>query len=180
MSNSGSSDDILPLAADFAAATDEAWLKLVDKVLAGAPFDKKLVSRTYDGLAIKPLYTRADISAADVAGLPGGAPYVRGSSALSTSQGGWDIRSAHDHPDPAVANRQILEDLEGGATSIVLKTDPGGVHGVATRSLADFDAALKDVLLDVAPVVLESTGPSLPLSATFMHFLAARGVKPDD
>ncbi|MDX2221669.1 MAG: methylmalonyl-CoA mutase family protein [Rhodospirillaceae bacterium] len=172
--------DILPLAAEFPAATDAAWLALVDKILGGVPFEKKLVSRTYDGLAIKPLYTRADWDGAgDPAGFPGGAPYVRGSSALGTSQGGWDIRPAHGHPDPAEANRQILEDLEGGATSIVLRTDPAGAHGVCVRSLADFDAALKDVYLDLAPVVLEPTGPSLPLSALFMQLLARRGVKPE-
>jgi methylmalonyl-CoA mutase len=174
-----SESDILPLAADFPAASDEAWLKLVDKALAGAPFDKKLVSRTYDGIAIKPLYTRADSGPADPAGLPGGAPYVRGASPLVTSQGGWDIRPAHDHPDPAVANAQILDDLEGGATSIVLKTDPSGANGVAIRSRADVETVLKDVLLDIAPIVMEPSGPSLPLSAVFLHVLAKRGLQPE-
>ncbi|MDX2141810.1 MAG: methylmalonyl-CoA mutase subunit beta [Rhodospirillaceae bacterium] len=178
MATSDSSEnDLLALAADFPAATDEAWLKLIDKVLAGAPFEKKLVSRTYDGIAIKPLYTRADWKAD--AGLPGGAPFTRGARALSTSQMGWDIRQVHGHPDPEIANAQILEDLEGGATSIVLKVDPSGENGVAVRALADFEAALKGVYLDLAPIVLEPTGPSLPLSAVFMQLLAARGVKPE-
>jgi methylmalonyl-CoA mutase len=52
------SDD-LTLGAEFPAATREEWLELVDGVLKGAPFDKKLVSRTYDGLRIDPLYERA-------------------------------------------------------------------------------------------------------------------------
>ena len=46
------------LAAEFPPATAEQWLKLVDGVLKGAPFDKKLVAKTYDGLAIEPLYAR--------------------------------------------------------------------------------------------------------------------------
>ena len=50
----------LPLAAAFAAPSREAWLKLVDKVLKGGDFEKRLVSRTADGLAIAPLATRAD------------------------------------------------------------------------------------------------------------------------
>jgi methylmalonyl-CoA mutase len=170
-------DEILALAADFPAATDEAWLKLIDKVLAGASFDKKLVSRTYDQIEIKPLYTKADWTAE--AGFPGGAPYTRGASALGTSQAGWDIRQVHGHPDPETANTQILEDLEGGATSIVLKVDPSGENGVAVRSLKDFQTALKGVFLDLAPIVLEPTGPSLPLSAVFMHMMSAQGVKPE-
>ncbi len=176
-SNAPSDAEILALASDFPAATDEAWLKLIDKVLAGAPFDKKLVSRTYDGLAIKPLYTKADWSAQT--GFPGGAPYTRGTSALSTSQSGWDIRQVHGHPDPEIANQQILEDLEGGATSIVLKIDPSGQNGVAVRSLKDFQTALKGVYLDLAPVVLEPNGPSVPLSAVFMQMMTAQGLKPE-
>lgn len=170
----------LTLAGDFPPASHDAWLKLVDKVLAGAAFDKRLVARTYDGLAIQPLYTRADWDATgDPSGFPGGAPYTRGGSVLGTARNGWDIRQVHGHPDPATVNRHILEDLERGVTSIVLKVDPGGRHGTCIRSAADLDAALNGVLLDLAPVVLEPTGPSLPLSALFMDLLARRGVAED-
>src|SRR5260221_547174 len=51
-------DDTLVLAGEFPPATREAWLKLVDGVLKGAPFER-LVSKTADGLAIEPLYARA-------------------------------------------------------------------------------------------------------------------------
>ena len=48
--------DHLPLASEFPAATREQWLKLVEAILKGADFEKKLVSLTYDGLRIEPLY----------------------------------------------------------------------------------------------------------------------------
>ena len=41
-----SDSEELAFAAEFPAATREAWLKLVDGVLKGAPFDKRLVART--------------------------------------------------------------------------------------------------------------------------------------
>ena len=41
-----------PLAAAFEPASREAWLKLVDKVLKGGDFEKRLVGWTADGLAI--------------------------------------------------------------------------------------------------------------------------------
>src|SRR5690242_5084142 len=98
------SDD-LTLGAEFPAATREEWLKLVDGALKGAPFDKKLVSRTYDGLRIEPLYERA-AGAAPVAGrTPGTA---------------WALMQRIDHPDPAAANAQALEDLENGANGLTL------------------------------------------------------------
>ena len=173
--------DELSLAADFGPARHDAWLKLVDKVLAGAPFDKKLVSRTYDGLAIQPLYTREDWNAAgDPSGFPGGAPYTRGGSVLGTAQGGWDIRQRHAHPDPEVANRQILEDLERGVTSVTLKIDASGQHGICVRSRRDMEALLKGLLLDIAPVILEPVGPSLPITALMVDALRAMGMKNAD
>ncbi len=54
----------LRLASEFPPATRDQWLKLVDGVLKGAPFDRKLVSKTDDGLRIEPLYGRR--AAADV------------------------------------------------------------------------------------------------------------------
>ncbi|MGL6060899.1 MAG: methylmalonyl-CoA mutase, partial [Bradyrhizobium sp.] len=53
-----SSTEDPPLAADFSPATQDNWRRLVDGVLKGAPFEK-LVSKTYDGIRIDPIYIRA-------------------------------------------------------------------------------------------------------------------------
>jgi methylmalonyl-CoA mutase len=98
------SDD-LPLGAEFPAATREKWLELVDGVLKGAPFDKKLISRTYDGLRIEPLYARAAAAMPVTGRSPGTA---------------WTLMQRVDHPDPAAANTQALEDLENGANGLTL------------------------------------------------------------
>ena len=96
--------DELPLAAEFPPTTQAEWRKLVDAALKGAAFDKRLVSQTYDGLRIEPLYARA-ARAKPVAGRP----------ALP-----WKILQRVDHPDPVAANAQALEDLENGATGLTL------------------------------------------------------------
>jgi len=51
--------DDFPLAAEFPRTTRAGWRKLVDAALKGAAFDKRLVTHTYDGLRIEPLYGRA-------------------------------------------------------------------------------------------------------------------------
>ena len=66
----------LRLAADFAPSTFEDWRRLVDGVLKGAPFEK-LVSETYDGLKIDPIYPRARGAAAVAGGRRG--PALRAS-----------------------------------------------------------------------------------------------------
>src|SRR6201995_2917967 len=94
--------DDLKLAADFPQATEDAWRKLVDGVLKGAPFEK-LVAKTYDGLKIEPIYVRAK-GAELVAGRAPSAP--------------WQIMQRVDHPDAAKANATALLDLENGATGL--------------------------------------------------------------
>src|SRR5215470_5355065 len=85
------SEDLM-LGAEFPSATREQWLELVDGALKGAPFDK-LIARTYDDLAIEPLYPRA----ADARPVAGRAPGAA-----------WTLMQRVDHPDPAAANAQAL------------------------------------------------------------------------
>ena len=56
-------DDVLRLAEDFSDATYEEWVAEVERVLKGAPFDKKMLHRTYEGVTLKPIYTPQDWSA---------------------------------------------------------------------------------------------------------------------
>jgi methylmalonyl-CoA mutase len=95
----------LAFASEFPAATREQWLKLVDGVLKGAPFDKRLVGRGHDGLTIQPLYPRNPSAQPVAARAPGAA---------------WTVMQRVDHPDPAAANEQALHDLENGATGLTV------------------------------------------------------------
>ena len=172
-------DNKLSLAADFPNAAHDQWLKLVDKVLSGASFDKKLVSQTYDHIALQPLYTRSDWNAdIDSIGLPGGAPFTRGGKLMGTSIKGWDIRQSCCNPDPITANKEILEDLEGGATSVVLNVDPKGAKGAMVQSIDDLKTILEGVHIDLAPVSLESDSLSLPIAVFLMQVIKEKGISP--
>ena len=72
-------------ATDTAASTDSLtaafslWKKTVEAELKGVPFEKKLVTKTFEGIALQPLYTRLD--RAGLPGLetaPGEVPFIRG------------------------------------------------------------------------------------------------------
>ena len=127
-------DDTFALAAEFPAATQERWRKLTETALKGADFDKKLVSRTYDGLRVEPLYARA-----------AGAKPVAGRPAQP-----WTVMQRIDHPDPAAANAQILDDLENGATGLTLVFAGSlNANGFGLPATPDAIArTLKDVELD--------------------------------
>ncbi|HWS32421.1 MAG TPA: methylmalonyl-CoA mutase family protein, partial [Actinoplanes sp.] len=111
--------------------------------------EELLAARTYDGLRIPALQT------AETTELPP-FPYVRG----ARDQGGWDVRQRHTD------GRTALTDLENGATSLWLVT--GGLDW----------GTLDGILLDLAPVVLDS-GPDFPAAgAAWFALLAARDVDP--
>ncbi|RKT57555.1 methylmalonyl-CoA mutase family protein [Saccharothrix australiensis] len=130
----------LALAAEFPAPDREQWLELVQGVLrkSGADFES-LVTTTYDGIRVQPLYTAADT--APPSGFPGLAPFTRGGRPQGVT-GGWDVRQQHVAPDPAA----LLADLENGVTSLWLR------HVPADR----LDDLLADVHLDLAAVVVDA------------------------
>jgi methylmalonyl-CoA mutase len=134
--------DILPLAADFPPASREQWLELVARLLKGAPFDRELVAKTYDGLTIQPLYAGA---------APGQAPAGRMAGAA------WQMLQRIDHPDPAAANAEARHDRDNGATglSLVLAGSIGAYgYGVAASEAA-LARALDGIALDAAGLALE-------------------------
>lgn len=156
-------DGVIALAEDFAPASEADWRALVDKTLAGAPFEKRLVSRTYDGIAIQPLYREGE---------------PLGVAAPLRTDGQWDVRVAVDHPDPATANLHALEALEGGATSLMIRVDPTGEAGVAIRSADDLSRVLDGVFLDLAPVALDAGPHGLEAARWLLQIGEARTLRP--
>ncbi|MEM6626180.1 MAG: methylmalonyl-CoA mutase family protein [Pseudomonadota bacterium] len=167
--------DILSLSSDFPDADEAQWRALVEKALkGGAP--ERLNSKTYDGLTVKALYRDTDAAGAgDPDGFPGEAPFIRGATATKDAYLPWDIRQTIHHPDPNVANKDILADLEAGVSSLELRIDADGDKGVVIRTAKDFAIALDGVMTDLAPVGLDTTGSSamwgLEAAALFAAFL---------
>ncbi|MEQ4718575.1 methylmalonyl-CoA mutase subunit beta [Nonomuraea sp. B19D2] len=135
----------MELAAGFASISRDDWRALAVEVLrksgieTGSP-EEALSGLTYDGVTVAPLYDQDDLSGDP--GLPGEPPYVRGTRVV----GGWDVRQRHAVADPEA----VLADLENGVTSLWLVVGDGAIPVDA------LGAVLKDVYLDLAPVVLEA------------------------
>ena len=102
----------LPLDEGFEPASHEDWVKLAEQTLKGADFEKRLVSTTYDGLKLQPVYAKSE-----------------GLTVPARAQSdGWAILQRVDMPDVEDANAQALRDLEAGASglTIVIGGQAGG------------------------------------------------------
>lgn len=166
----------LSLASEFPTVDQAAWRALVEKALRGADFDKTLVSHTRDGLRIEPLYTGSGTDTD--AGLPGSAPYIRG---LRTTPGErpWDIRQLHAFAEPAVVNTAILEDLEGGVSSITLQIAAPGQSGIRLSTAGDMATILDGVHLGYAGVSICAGANTIPAANMLQALWNKRGIAPD-
>jgi methylmalonyl-CoA mutase len=158
---------------DFDAPSFDTWHELVARDLKGAPFDKKLVKRVA-GVAVQPLYTRADLPASAAAELPGFAPYTRGGYALGAAEMGWDVRPEVDEPDPAKAAQTVLDQLNGGATSIALTC---GHEGVALEDLAQLELVLSHVELEKLPLAVSAGTQGFAHAAGVLALARKRGLR---
>lgn len=135
----------------------ERWRVAVARVLAkstgkdpaelGDSPERLLETPTYDGIAVRALYTALDELPEPP--LPGQWPYVRGGAAMRDSDAGWKVAEAFP-PAPAVtpgeANAAVLDALTDGVSALVLRV--GEPEEVATL--------LSGVYLDLAPVILDA------------------------
>lgn len=175
------------LADGFDSVSFEQWSEAATK--GDANF--ALMTLLENGVEAKWLYTREDAIAPDPSGLPGKAPFTRGTRAGRH----WQIRQEQTNPDRARANAEILEDLNGGVTEVTLRFDraareglaPGssgfddarGIDGIAISNLDQLSQVLDGVYLDMAGVALEAGAAAPAAAALLASHWRENGVAPD-
>ena len=154
------------------------WRAAVAKVLDRSPGSGKagavdeperlLDSPTYEGFAIRPLYTALDERPEQP--LPGEWPYVRGADPCPDVLAGWKVAEEFPAPGftgtPDEANAAVLSALTDGVSALVLRLDPEGLRP------EDLGRLLEGVYLELAPVLLDA-GRDFPAAAEVMRGLVA-------
>ncbi len=175
---------------EFPPPTFDEWQQAAVASLAGKPFDK-LITPTYEGIAVQPLYRRenvAGLAAADT--VPGAPPYLRGGQAEGYLRQPWAVAQELAYGSPAAFNRALRFDLEHGQTAINLLLDapsragkdpdaaqPGevGRGGVSLATVEDVAAALKGSDLRATPIYVRAGTAALPLLALLAAHLQRAG-----
>ncbi len=154
--------DKTPLAAEFPSASREDWLKLVRAALKDKPLER-LTARTYDGIAVEPLYERA-----------------ANARPIATRRGAWTVQARIDHPDPAMANAEALHELQNGAIGLTLVfAGSAGAYGYGLpgdpQSIA---RALDGVHLDAIAIELQTAEPTRDAADHVAALVQKRGHAP--
>ena len=179
----------------FAPASYEDWRRAAEQTLKGVPFEKRLITRTYEGLQLQPLYD-ADAVAhlPQLASLPGEHPFLRGTSTLGYLIQPWHVAQELPYPTAAAVNQAARADLPRGLMVLHVPLDQAtlrgldpdqaptplvGQGGASLASVADLLTLLDGIDLTQTPLQLAAGGNALPLLALLLAALTERGSTPD-
>ena len=142
------SEPATSLLSEFPEHTYEQWHAAAEALLKGAPFEKLLVSKTYEDITIQPIYRREDIaSLAQRKDFPGAASLVRGSHAEGFLKAGWEVSQELKASSTTELNAMIHEGLNGGQSELSIAVSCGQAEcckvGVALHTVDDLRDSAK-------------------------------------
>ncbi len=181
--------------ADFSEQTLADWVALASREVGGAGIDR-LTRATLEGIALKPLYTEADLEAMELSGsFPGFPPYLRGVRATMYANRPWTIRQYAGFSTAEESNRFFRENLAQGQTGLSIAFDLAthrgydsdhprvigdvGKAGVAIDSVEDMKVLFDGIPLDKMSVSMTMNGAVLPVLAGFIVAGEEQGVSQD-
>lgn len=151
---------------EFPASTPEEWKKAAEGFLKGAPFEKKLVTRTSEGISLQPIYFSEALAAATNLPRPGqfGHLIAQGIAAPDTNSFNRDLLAAlmvgqNCAPVPIDATTRW------GRTPQPAKGSDSGADGLRISTLEDLRIALRNVDLTAAPIQIWAGSSALPMLA---------------
>jgi len=171
------------------------WAEAAAKELKGKSPDD-LTWQTPEGIAVKPLYTAADLEGLEhLDTLPGFAPYVRGPRATMYANRPWTIRQYAGFSTAEESNKFYRDNLAAGqkglSVAFDLATHRGydsdhprvvgdvGKAGVAIDSVEDMKILFDGIPLDEMSVSMTMNGAVLPVLAGYIVAAEEQGVSQD-
>ncbi len=156
---------------EFAPADYTAWRAAAEKTLKGADFEKKLTTKTFEGIVLQPIYNEQDVQ--ETSALPGQPGYRRGVFAS-----GYEAAPCQNLPyvtegNPQRANIAIRTALENGADGvrIILHSCALGAlentnnEGVCVLTKEDVQALFSGIDLSTCQIHIAAGASVLPLLA---------------
>jgi methylmalonyl-CoA mutase len=170
----------------------DTWRTLAKKEMKGADPDS-LIWNTLEGIAVKPLYTEADLQGLDhLGGTPGIGPFTRGVKATMYAGRPWTIRQYAGFSTAEASNafyrKALAAGQQGVSVAFDLATHRGydsdhprvegdvGKAGVAIDSGEDMKILFDGIPLEKVSVSMTMNGAVIPILASFIVAGEEQGV----
>lgn len=154
---------------EFAPTSYEQWKAQTIVALKGGVFEKRMFTKTYEGIQLEPIYTMDNTqNLTHIHSYPGGDYYLRGVNAGGYVSTPWKIAQQCAEALPAKFNETARQELAKGSTSLNIALDTATLSGLdATdadaKSIGDQGVSLS-TLQDAAEALTE-----IPLSKHDLH-----------
>lgn len=174
---------------EFTPPTDEEWKVACEALLKGAPFEKIMYTKTYEGITFDPMYTYKDTDAIlprDT--FPGMGDYLRGANVSGYVGKPWGIAQSCDETLPKENNELLKFEISKGSTVYNIRLDTAtlqnqdvkdaekvGEDGCSVTTLDDMHQLLDGLKLEEYPLYMYGGASSLPLLAMTAAAVQASG-----
>ncbi|MBE2204308.1 MAG: acyl-CoA mutase large subunit family protein [Chthoniobacterales bacterium] len=176
---------------EFSPATYEDWRRAAEESLKGAPFDKKLITPTPEGIKLQPIYGKADVEALALPeSWPGLPPFVRGASAAGNKKRPWLVAQELPYGCAEKFQAALRNDLRRGQNCVSLLLDAAtrrcldpdeadgeevGKCGLSLATLGDAARAFAGVDFHAVPVLAFAGASALPLAGLLQAVTGDKG-----
>ncbi len=179
---------------EFPRPSYEDWKKAAEALLKGAPFEKKMRTRTVEGITLEPIYRQESVRGlAHLDDLPGSPASPRASRPSGFLGASWDALQEITAGNPREFNQQLLDALQKGQTGVMLSVDlatsllhnPSEAEvgevaacGLSLARLADLKTALDGVVAEAVALHVKPGCALVPMASFLAAWCAEDEVDP--
>ncbi|WP_237769551.1 MULTISPECIES: methylmalonyl-CoA mutase family protein [Pelosinus] len=176
--------------AEFPYPTYEEWRAESEKALKGANWEKKLITKTYEGINLQPMYRIEDLEGlTHCESLPGSFPFVRGSNAMGYLDKPWEISQECAEPFAVKMHEVLQNELNKGGTTIHVVADKATLNGIdgdkaddaylgkgiSLSTLDDVQQTFHSFDLEKTPLLIFAGTSGMQLLSLFAALMKANG-----
>lgn len=174
---------------EFTPPTDEEWKAACEALLKGAPFDKVMFTKTYEGITFQPMYTRKHTEAfLPKKSFPGMGDYLRGANVSGYVKKPWGVAQSCDETLPKENNELLKFEVDKGSTVYNIRLDKAtlanidakdaekvGEDGTSITTLDDMHQTLDGLALEKHPLYIYAGASAVPAISLVAAALKASG-----
>lgn len=174
---------------EFTPPAYDEWKEACVALLKGAPFEKKMYTKTYEGITFEPMYTKAMSEAIlPKNSYPGIDDFLRGSKINGYVQEPWGVAQSCDETLPKENNELLKHEIDAGSTIYNIRLDTAtlankdaqyascvGDEGCSISTLDDMHRLLNGLDLEKHGLYIYAGASSLPILAMTAAALKASG-----
>ena len=179
---------------EFEPPTYDEWKEACIALLKGAPFDKKMYTKTYEGITFSPMYFRKDTDPIlPKKSFPGMDDFLRGAKPNGYIESPWGIAQSCDETMPKENNELLKHEIDRGSTIYNIRLDKAtlkcidagnadkpGDDGCSVTTLQDVHDLLDGLKLEKYPLYIYAGESAVPMLAMVAAALKSSGKNTKD